>query len=47
MAVGWFIDPVTNFISSKTNLEYRHFAENCIIFKDKSKWPKDRLFIDN
>ena len=47
MAVGQFIDPVTVSISSKTALEYCHFAKNVIIYKDKSDWPKDRLFIDD
>jgi hypothetical protein len=47
MAVGQFIDPATCSISSKTALEYHHFAENGIISKDKSNWPKVCLFIDS
>jgi hypothetical protein len=47
MAVGRFIDPVTDSVSSKTALTYPRFIENGIISKDKSDWPKDRLFIDD
>lgn len=47
MAVGWFINPATGSVSSKTAVTYHHFAENGIISKDKSDWPKDCLFIDD
>jgi hypothetical protein len=46
MAIGWFINPVTGSLSSKTSPTY-HFAENGAIMMDKNDWQKDCLFLDD